>query len=46
MELSSHVLAIPNDAQSKSDWLFIAQSRVIEADWLIKDNAEKATLPN
>ena len=30
--------------QSKSDWLFSTQSREHEADWLISDNYEKATL--
>ena len=29
---------------SKSDWLFNTQSRVLETDWLILGNNEKATL--
>ena len=27
-----------------SDWLFDTQSRVLQADWLILENDEKATL--
>ena len=30
--------------QSKSDWLLNTQSRVLQVDWLILENAEKATL--
>ena len=44
LELSSYVLGIPNDAQSKFDWLHITQSRALQADWLILQNNEKATL--
>ena len=33
-------------SQSNSDWLFITQSRVLLADWLMLDNSEKATLHN
>ena len=48
LELSTIVLEIPNDAytyntQSKSDWLFNSQSRVLQADWLIFENNEEAT---
>ena len=32
------------NTQSKSDWLFNTQSRVLQADWLIFGNNEKATL--
>ena len=32
------------NTQSKSDWLFDTQSRVLQADWLILKNNEKATL--
>ena len=28
----------------KSDWLFNTQSRVLQSDWLIIENNEKATL--
>ena len=47
LELSSIVLKTPNDAyktQSKCDWLFNTQSRVLLADWLILEDNEKATL--
>ena len=47
LELSSIVLEIPNEAyttQSESDWLFTTQSRVLQADWWILENNEKATL--
>ena len=30
--------------QSKSEWLFNTQSRVLQADWLILENNEKAAL--
>ena len=48
LELSSIVLEIPNDAnttntQSKSDWLFNTQMRVVQADWLKLENNEKET---
>ena len=29
--------------QSKTDWLFITQSKVLYAGWLIPENNEKAT---
>ena len=32
------------NTQSKSDWLFNTQSRALQADWLILENNEKATL--
>ena len=32
------------DTQSKSDSLFNTQSRILQADWLILENNEKATL--
>ena len=30
--------------QSKSDWMFNTQSRVLQADWLILEKNEKAIL--
>ena len=43
MELSSYLLGFPSDVtQSKSYWLFITQSTVLSADWLMLDNFEKA----
>ena len=30
--------------KSKSDWLFNTQSTVLQADWLILESDEKATL--
>ena len=47
LELSSIVLEIPNEAyttQSESGKLFTTQSRVLQADWWILENNEKATL--
>ena len=47
LELSSFILEIPNDAYttlSQSDWLFNTQSRVLQADRLMLENNEKATL--
>ena len=47
LKLSSIVLEIPIDAYttwSKSDWLFVTQSRVLQADWSILGNYENATL--
>ena len=47
MELSSYVLEIPNDVyytRSISYWLSNIQSRALQADWLILENNEKATL--
>ena len=48
MELSWIILGIPNGAlyntQSKANWLFKTQSRVLQADWLILKNNEEATL--
>ena len=44
LELSSIVLESPIDTRSTSDWLFNTQSRVLQADWLILENNEKATL--
>ena len=41
LELSSIVLEISIDV---SDWLFNTQSRVLQADWLILENNDKATL--
>ena len=32
------------NTQSKSDWLFDTESRVLPADWLTLENSEKATL--
>ena len=32
------------NTQSKSDWLFSTQSRALQADWLVFENNEKATL--
>ena len=32
------------NTQSKSDWLFNTQSRILQADWLTFENNEKATL--
>ena len=32
------------NTQSKSDWLFNTQSRILQADWLSVENNEKATL--
>ena len=32
--------------QSNSDWLFMPQSRVMKADWLILENSEKTTKHN
>ena len=32
------------NTQSKSDWLFNTQSRILQADWLSMENNEKATL--
>ena len=47
LELSTYVgnshLCLYN-TQSNSDWLFTARSRVLQADWLILENNEKATL--
>ena len=31
------------NTQSKSDWLFNTQSRVLQVDWFISENNEKAT---
>ena len=31
-------------SQSIADWLFITQSRVLQADWMRLENNEKATL--
>ena len=42
MKLSFIVLEIP--IQSKSDLFFNTQSRVLQIDWLILENDEKATL--
>ena len=47
LKLSSYILEIPNDAYttlSQSDWLFNTQSRVLQADRLMLENNEKATL--
>ena len=44
MKLSAHLLKIPDDAYTNFDWLVIYQSRVLQADWLILENDEKATL--
>ena len=48
LKLLSYVLAIPNDAYTtlgkNLSWSLINQSRVLQADWLILDNDEKATL--
>ena len=44
MKLSSYLLKIPDDAYTNFDWLVIYQSRVLEADWLMLGNGEKATL--
>ena len=35
---------IPIQHSVKSDWLLNAQSRVLQADWLVLENNEKATL--
>ena len=32
------------NTQLKSDWLFNTQSRVLQADWFVLENDEKATL--
>ena len=32
------------NTQSKSDWLFNTQTRVLQADWLKLENNEKETL--
>ena len=46
LELSVSVLEIPNVAyttqHTKSDWLFNTQSRVLQVDWFILENNEKA----
>ena len=33
-----------SNTQPKSDWLLNTQSRVLQADWLMLENNEKATL--
>ena len=48
-ELSSYVLEIPNHAYPiqhsvNFEWLFNNRSRVLQADWLMLENNEKATL--
>ena len=42
MELSFHVLEIPNDASTTHS--VKTQSRVLKADWLILENNEEANL--
>ena len=47
LELPFYILEIPNasllNTQSRSDWLFTTQSRVLQADCSILGNNEKAT---
>ena len=44
-ELYSYVLEIPNNGFTtlESYWLSNTQSRVLQADWLVLENNEKAT---
>ena len=46
-ELSSSVLEILNDVHTtlsqKLDWMFNTRSRVLQPDWLILENNDKAT---
>ena len=49
LELSSDVLEIPNNAytalsQNLIGWSTLSQARVLQADWLIMENNEKATV--
>ena len=48
LELPFYTFEIPNasllNIQSRSVWLFTTQSRVLQADWLILGNNEKATV--
>ena len=48
LELPTYIFEIPYasllNIQSRFEWLFTTQSRVLQADWLILGNNEKATL--
>ena len=43
LEIGNSLCRLYN-TQSKSDWLFNTQSRILETDWLKLENNEKATL--